>query len=359
MGPRHLKCATLLVAFSAAAQTEWQFSQLAVTDDGSQVYFVATPPYSGHVPYGTLIYRIAGREVRRVGGPTAASCGSQRVQYIANPQVNGDGTAFSLSVYCLCPGGLDCNGGNLVSSSVEINGALVAGFNGAAQFSRNGRFVSSTLQISEAVSNEHLVQVYYLDLQTGTLSQPPTPPADGRQALTNAGVLLCSDSKTGKLILWTPQTVTAVSTVEKPDGGVVNAEGTWVVFNLGHSPEIELRALEIASGREVFLDHSNAARFQKSISNDGSVVLYLSGQPAQAFLIHPDGTARRQLTDFAEGVTEAVLSGSGQTVIAISGPRIVSIDVATGAVRLLVSAPPAAEETPFSYLPRPCRTEPR
>jgi hypothetical protein len=80
------------------------------------------------------------------------------------------------------------------------------------------------------------------------------------------------------------------------------------------------------------------------VSNDAATVFYVvapqSGQPSQAWTIHPDGTGRQQLTNFPQDVSEAVISGNGQTAIAATHGRLVSIDIATGAVRELIATTP-------------------
>jgi uncharacterized protein (TIGR03437 family) len=84
--------------------------------------------------------------------------------------------------------------------------------------------------------------------------------------------------------------------------------------------------------------------FRSSISNDGATLLYLAepqtAKPVQAWTIHPDGTGRQQLTKFPQGVDEAVLAGNGQTAIAVTGGRLVSIVIATGAVQELIPTTP-------------------
>jgi hypothetical protein len=62
--------------------------------------------------------------------------------------------------------------------------------------------------------------------------------------------------------------------------------------------------------------------------------------PPKSGPIHPDGTGRRQLTNFLQDVSEAVISGNGQTAIAATNGRLVSIDIATGAVRELIPTTP-------------------
>ena len=58
--------------------------------------------------------------------------------------------------------------------------------------------------------------------------------------------------------------------------------------------------------------------YAPSISDDGVRILFLSrlrGRPdirPQAFIMHTDGTGRRQITADTDGVQSAVLSGDGR-----------------------------------------------
>jgi hypothetical protein len=116
---------------------------------------------------------------------------------------------------------------------------------------------------------------------------------------------------------------------------IVNDLGTWIVYEAWADSQADLRVFEIATGRDVPLASQPAEAeswyspvFDSSIGNDASTVLYVaapqSGQPAQVWTIHPDGTGRQQLTNFPQGVSEAVISGNGQTAIAATGGRLVS-----------------------------------
>jgi hypothetical protein len=82
-----------------------------------------------------------------------------------------------------------------------------------------------------------------------------------------------------------------------------------------------LRASEISTGRDVLLasrsaEYSYSPVWNSSISNAAATVLYVvapqSGQPSQVWTIHPDGTGRRQLTNFLQDVSEAVISATAK-----------------------------------------------
>jgi len=70
------------------------------------------------------------------------------------------------------------------------------------------------------------------------------------------------------------------------------------------------------------------------VSIDGRRILFLSRRAdstaAQVFVIQPDGTGRRQITNEAEGVSRAVLSGDGRVAYAeTTAGRIVRVQVDT------------------------------
>jgi uncharacterized protein (TIGR03437 family) len=106
-----------------------------------------------------------------------------------------------------------------------------------------------------------------------------------------------------------------------------------------------LRSIELATGKQTLLASGENKSYSASISNDGSVVLYLAApgpsQPVQAFVSRPDGSGRRQLTSAPDGITEAVLSGLGNLAYAVTGAgRLLSVDVAGGNAREIIPRTP-------------------
>jgi uncharacterized protein (TIGR03437 family) len=150
-------------------------------------------------------------------------------------------------------------------------------------------------------------------------------------------------------VLWTPRSSRTLSAASPPRSAIVDDRGAWVIYETSAGSEADLRGFEVATGRDILLASRSvefwvAPVFGSSISNDGATVLYVaptqSGQPSQTWAIHPDGTGRRQLTDFPEGVTEAAVIGSGQGAIVATGGRLVSIELASGSVHALIANTP-------------------
>jgi uncharacterized protein (TIGR03437 family) len=352
MGHFRLKLTVALVMLSYCAQA--QFHDLAVADDGSRAIFATSlrlvSETSQNLPSGAAIYAIANGAIDRLTVPPGYNPLPFHSSSQGNPQVSADGRVFSYTQYSNCGGGSAC----ITYPSTSTSFLTVDGrtsdqvLKGEAQISRNGRFVLNYLTTCCPIpAQPDLIQLH--DLQTGTTVQPPLPPAGKRQAVTSAGTVLLLDRRNGSLVIRTPQSSLALSTAEPPKSGIVNDLGTWVVYEAAGGPQADLRAYEIATGRDVLLASRSvefwySPVFDSSISNDGATVLYLAapqpGLPFQAWTIHPDGTGRRQLTNFPQDVSEAVLSGDGQTAIAATGGRLVSIDVATGSVRELIATTP-------------------
>ena len=280
------------------------------------------------------IYRIANGVIERVTVPLPSGINPQPFHWysLGNPQVSADGRAFSYTS----------------KSFLKVDGQTDQALAGEAQISRDGRFVLNHLTTCCPIpAQPDVIQLH--DLQTGTTAQPPLPPTGKRQAVTSGGTALLLNRQTGSLTLWTPQSSRGVPTAEPPKSAIVNDLGTWIVYEAWAGSQADLRASEISTGRDILLASRSAEYwyspvFDSSISNDAATVFYVvapqSGQPSQAWTIHPDGTGRRQLTNFLQDVSEAVISGNGQTAIAATNGRLVSIDIATGAVRELIPTTP-------------------
>jgi uncharacterized protein (TIGR03437 family) len=346
----------LLLAGSAPAQ----FSGLAPTDDGSQLYFVTTlrltSEQSQNLPATTAIYRIQAGVIERMTVPPPSSAGSFDL-YQGNAQVSGDGNVFSYSEYQQCVGGSSCIAHPTISDSPLTVGGKAYGtpLTGEAQISRNGRFVYNALLFpaSSYPASSNVVELH--DLQTGTTVQPPVRPADGRQAVTSDGRVLGFDLHTGALTLWSPQGAQSLTTSEQPATAIINDAGTWVVYQTVQTlGTMHLRALQLGSGRDVLLA-SSATGFDASISNDGTLVAYVNvpgiGQVAQVLTTHPDGTGNAPLTSLPLAVDEAVIAGGGGTVFAVTGSRVVAIDSHTGAVQELIGQTPVCTAGFLALIP--------
>jgi len=347
----------LLLAGSAFAQ----FSGLAPTDDGSQLYFVSTVRLASELSQNlpattTAIYRIQAGVVQRITVPSPYSVGNPDL-YQGNAQVSGDGNVFSYTEYQGCVGGSYCITHPTMSDSPLTVGGKAYGtpLEGEAQISRNGRFVYNALlyPASTYPAGSSVIELH--DLETGTTVHPPVQPASSRQAVTSDGRVLGFDPQTGALILWSTQGAQNLPTSEPPATAIINDAGTWVVYQTAQTLETyHLRALQLSSGRDVLLASSGTG-FDASISNDGNLVAYLAvpgiGQVTQVLTVHPDGTGNAPLTSFALAVDEAVIAGGGGTVFAVTGSRVVAVDSQSGAVQELVGPTPVCTAGFLALIP--------
>ena len=347
----------LLLAGSAPAQ----FSGLAPTDDGSQLYFTATVRLASELSQNlpattTAIYRIQAGSIQRITVPSPYSVGNPDL-YQGNAQTSGDGNVFSYTEYQGCVGGSYCVTHPTMSDSPLTVGGKAYGtpLEGEAQISRNGRFVYNALlyPASTYPAGSSIVELH--DLETGTTVHPPVQAASSRQAVTSDGRVLGFDPQTGALILWSPQGAQSLTTSEQPAIAIVNDAGTWVVYQAAQTlGTYHLRALQLSNGRDVLLA-SSATGFDASISNDGNLVAYVAvpgiGQVAQVLTIHPDGTGNAPLTSFPLEVDEAVIAGGGGTVFAVTGSRVVAIDSLSGAVQELIGPTPVCNAGFLALIP--------
>ncbi len=343
---RLLLCLSVLTANSYA-----QFHDLAASDDGSQVYFATSlrlaSELSLNLPPTQAIYRITSDgTVERFSTPPPFD--SALPVSHGNPQLSGDGSVVSYTVTQSCVGGSSCFLSHPATyfSYLFVNGQQRDGpRGGSAQISRNGRYVFSYGAWSSMASGS-VVYDDLFDLQTGRNVQLSFPPASNRQALTSTGgVLGIQPDRT--LLLWRPQTtrIRKIAPAEPAQIAMINDAATRIVYTAScdGNGNCHLRSLDLLGGADTLISSSATTAFP-SISNDGSVILYLAapqpGQAVQAWLYQPDSGSPRQLTSFEEGVDEAVLNGLGTAVIAATGGRLVKIDTKTGAVTELIGRTP-------------------
>jgi uncharacterized protein (TIGR03437 family) len=329
-----------------------QFSGLAVTDDGAQLYFATSLRLKTETPLNLpstqAVYRTLNGSIERFTDVP------QLVHYApisnGNPQTSGNGEVVSYTRTTECIGGSSCySHPTTYYSFLAIGGqAYGTALGGNAQISRNGRYV-----VNDGVFNSFgPTQFHELrDLQNGTATKLPIRASSPRQAVTRDGQVLGFDLVDYKLKIWSSQNLRVLATTKPPVRAIINDTAQWVLYVASDKAMgTTLHSFELSSSRDLILAHFpdlyeyNAV--VPTISNDGTTVLYLDppqtgGQPAQIWLVRPDGTGRRQLTSLTEAVTEAVLAGSGKTAIAAtSSGRILRIDTATGAIEEVISKTP-------------------
>lgn len=328
-----------------------QFSGLAVTDDGEQVYFTTSLRLKTEIgqklPSTPAVYRAIRGSVERF--TAVAPFDYIRPVSYGNAQTSGDGEVVSFTRTDMCVGGSSCYS----HPTTYYSTLLIRGqpdpitLCGNAQISRNGRYVlnDGTFSYWKPIAFHELH-----DLQTGSNASLPVRASSLRQSVTSDGRVLGFDLKDFRLAVWSSKDLRVLTTSEPPVSAIISDNGAWVVYVApDNAGGMNIHSLELSSGREVFLLNS-PKQYQyppmtPSISNDGTAVLYLAvpqpGQPRQVWLVRPDGTGRRQLTSLAESVTEAVLAGSGKRAVAATASgRLIGTDVTTGVVEERIGKTP-------------------
>lgn len=324
--------ALLWTAFVATAQ----FSDIAVTDDGNQIYFVSSLPLRGESGGG--IFRWTGGRFERFESnppPPANLLPGQPVVTRGRPVISGGGTTVAWSDESrLCSNSLCMSAKTTWTSTLLINGGPAATINGRTQISRNGRYLLSFHELN-ALTAPHQLR----DLTTGLVSEFGATISSDTQALTSDGRVLTQDNRS--LILWSRSGSRRIG--PGFPGGVISDNGARIV---AVSANGELVAIGVETGDQVPIGPGDTP----VISNDGLRVVFRYGEPTELWVASTITGERRQLTDVgAPGIGSASLAGFGETAFAAANDgRILRINVSTGVLTELIphtpilSAPAAA-----------------
>ena len=327
---------------------EAQYSGLAATDDGGQLYFSSALRLRGSdEPVFPKIFQYAGEfQLFRDTGVPVPGYPFSSFQ-LTDPDVSGDGSvvAYTSGMVCTHSGclfdvqkegnivGADIAPGLLDDGTIRLSGnhqyALM--FNGVRQHTRVIELSTSNLIV---LSNYN-------------------PIGDGRQAFTDDGSVLVqtADGLGPQTVwLWNPISPRPVNLYHFPVQACVSRNGTKVVYAAAIFEVNQsygwLIAYDVPTGTERVLVatplESSQPTFFPHITNDGRTVLYSTNDEngiQQVFLINSDGTNQQQLTREPEGIKTATLTGSGNLVYAATPTaRLLRIDTASGVVTELAAA---------------------
>ena len=283
--------------FAAAAFDQYApFSHLATTGDGSQVLFATGfRQRSTDQSLWVMLFRYGPRGFEiLVERPCPAPFQYGAVCSIPSARISADGSGITHT-------GEDC----CVGSGQRTCGGQVL-------LSRNGRWLVS-------FSSPNLMDF-----------RPAEVANDGSLLFTN-GTLLRASGVTEK--------TTAAGASAMDDAATIAAGETGGrVF-----------VADIPSSHARFIGPGTRDDWQPRLSADGRWLLYLTrlGETPQAMFSRGDGSDWRQLTDFAEGVREAVLSGNGRVAWAVTGHNaLVRIDTGSGAIDDVIAPSPVLLKAP-------------
>ncbi len=320
-----------------------QFSGLATPGDGSRVYF-ATPlrqkntvqPWYGKVFQvdSAGLQLVLSREV--VAPPLGNSVGVLTNAYILNgASVSSDGKVFAAAGLRKCVGaGQFCTRQEYYTTTVTAGGQA-KDFPGQLQLSANGAWAFG------AGSNGIFRQAAYLfNVATGEEVALAIPRLDGEFGVhvASSGRSVADD---GTVVYYTYREVVIdragdMRRIAVGTDAVIDRSGRTIVFVSSQSIRL---ADSAGTGSSLLISDGYAP----SLSDDGGTLLYLSnrtGKP-QMRIFKFNTSSDLQLTSDQTGIRQAVLSGDGSTVYAVTvGARLLKISVTTLAVQELIPRTP-------------------
>lgn len=314
-----------------------QFSGLATTTDGSQLYFSSTLRLHGSTAsdapkifrHGTTFDLV--QEVLR---DNSVPDNTSNFYMLIEPQVSGDGkiVAYTSTPECYNLPTVDCQMQflpNVIGGPSIPTHALPFGH---ARLSPDGRYLASC-----CLADEIPLETSIFDLTAGqSFVVPGLLVGDGLQAFADGGMVMTANVNSVVIFRQTSSSWDAGTPIPlsaTPQLARLSRDGSTILYVSGTS----LAAHNIASGQEVVLDTDASMPW---ISDDGKLALYLapavSAGPLQIFAENTDGSGRREIANLPEGFNAITLSGDG-TVAYAATPlgRLLQIDVATGATSQL------------------------
>jgi uncharacterized protein (TIGR03437 family) len=356
---------TIILLLFAGLPMLAQFSGLATTTDGSQLYFSSTLRLRGSTEsdapkifqHGTNFSLF--REVLR---DNSVPDNLSNYYELIEPQVSGDGAivAYTSTPECYDLPTVNCQIQylpNVVGTSPIPTHALPFGH---ARLSPDGRYLA-TCCLADQISP----QLNIFDFATGqSFALPGQLGGDGLQAFADGGMVMSSDDTDSVSIIrrtasgWDNGTIVTLNQTGLETR--LSRDGSTILYvNVGQGLEnytaypLQLIVHSIASGQETVLETvtvpASVINFGGTdggcclspwISDDGKVALYLapleSGGPLEVFVQNTDGSGRRSIANLPEGFNATTLSGDGKVAYAATPlGRLLRIDVESGATSQL------------------------
>jgi uncharacterized protein (TIGR03437 family) len=346
-----------------------QFSQLAATDSGTQVYFVSRLMLKGAVSTAKFpearLYRIGpdGVTLFAERGPLAPQNFSGSSDGVSNPGVSGDGSLIAFTFNNVCPTDSTCQ--TSVQTEAELRGTQTFDLGpGSLQLSRNGKWALVTSSLTLDLQTHQLLPQTstLINLATGARSIMPGPPAAASHTLASDGTVLILEPAAGSGVagavgLWKQGQFTPVKFSSGVAYGLMSLSddaGTLIsqaiVNGATAQQSISLVAIDVASGKQTILwqttDKTQAPMFMGA-ANNGQTVLYLARSLASpnagpAYIASvATGQSAPVVLPAGELVTDGTLTGGGDfAFVATTAGRILKIVVASGVASELIPATP-------------------
>jgi hypothetical protein len=307
-----------------------QFRNLATTDDGSRLYFSSPLPLTGASDaHRSRIFVFDRQGLHLFADQSAAPLGW--------PSASGDGSTVAFSGILT---------GKFQANFAQADGSVVWTSAGQAGLSRNGRFALAVVNDpSGAIAT-------VADLASGATSSTSVDAGGSFFPVAGTGRTIASDGTavlrgTNVIYILQAGTVQSFPIDQSADAAVIDDNAATVAYQ--SSGRIML--LDLATDAETTV----AAGSQPCLTNDGQTLLYLAPDAwgtAQAWI------GQSQLTTEGAGIAEAVISGDGSTVYALTGAmHLLRFDAASGsrtdltAAILATATPEAPQVVSFTVAP--------
>ncbi len=327
-----------LVGLLFLAPLHAQFSDLATTNDGRQVYFVSPLRHTGssEEPHAK-VFVYDGNSVNLVWQAQRGSLYFGPAFFPSAITASSDGSVIAFDAKG------DCLGGSSCFLAEQFAGVVIQTASGEpvsagphARISRNGRYILWWASASAMTAGP---RAGIIDRSNGSRTRFSFSPVDGAIASNGTALVVRPDA------LWL---IGPDGTERMVAAGIgytrVSMDDTATTAAV-ESATRTLRVMDIASGRMRQPSPDERANYNATLSADGTRLLYISviGDTPQLFFSNPDGSDWKQLTVSDDGIASAALSGDARIAwAATQRGRLVEIDTQTGAVSEVL-APPLIE----------------
>lgn len=325
----------LLVGLLSVFAAQAQFTEIAASDSGSQMYVTTTFVIDGVVnmtplPPPERIFQVSAGlasllvQLDTTGMPSAQASG---------PQVSGDGSVVGYTVNFFCAPAAPCGSQN-VESFLKFPVAKDLG-PGALQLSRNGQWALMVVPNDLAGGPPGFVSppgsATLMNLQTGDTASVPPPP-NGSRAIASDGSVLTSTGvwKAGNITTVVYGSAVPNFTFLSP---VLSDDASTIVYASLSS----LISHDVATGNETVIS-DNPPAGSIALSVNGRYVLYsayiFTGTQVLTGTFVADAVTGHSYPiplDAGESMTAGMLNTSGSlAIIATSVGRLVQVALAGG-----------------------------
>ena len=358
----------LLSLFLAAFPLAAQFSNLATDDAGSRVWFSSSLRLRG--TQQNLIPKIFVADALGNVQLVAQVTSSDPYALLTHPEVSGDGSVLSYVAGYNCARQIY---GEYCHDEVDSREGVVSTAKrpltmpGAFHLSRNGRYVVREGYVYSGPTGQFemidLTTQQKRDVLVGNFQEIG---GSGRQVTSAGAVLAYAD----RLWLFQPdgsaQIVPSNFTIPSPGEffsfsgrAAVDDSGAHVVYQATTTGcEIDLTGAG-DSAQVTTLVQSDQPCSMETLSADGSTVLFISsanfdgsnaaGLP-ECWLLDTTSKAIRSVGHDVAGIAEAVLSGNGNVVWAVTlAARLVRVDRGTGVTQEIIPQTVAVDQNALSF----------